>query len=199
MAKRPAMTFVPGDAVQTPLGKGVVRDVRNNGRLLVELKGRAVEVASASVTRLDPDRDPTAAARRHRAGGRRTTADSSTVAVTGTSTSAPPFHDARASATSHAAKSGGGTRATRGTTAKPGARIASAEVDLHGLTVEEALTRVDDALNAALLADVPELRLVHGRSGGRIRAALHRRLKEISSVRAFRLDPRNPGVTIVSL
>ena len=74
-----------------------------------------------------------------------------------------------------------------------------ADVDLHGLTVEEALTRAEDALNDALMADCAELRLIHGRSGGRIRAALHRRLREIPSVRGFGLDPRNPGVTIVKL
>jgi dsDNA-specific endonuclease/ATPase MutS2 len=50
------------------------------------------------------------------------------------------------------------------------ARSVSAEVDLHGLTVEEALDRVQHALNEAL-----------------------------PSVRGFRLDPRNEGVTIVSL
>ena len=73
------------------------------------------------------------------------------------------------------------------------------EVDLHGLTVDEALERAERALNDALLADFNELRLIHGKSGGRIRAALHRRLGEIPTVRAFRLDPRNPGTTIVSL
>ena len=78
-------------------------------------------------------------------------------------------------------------------------RAVSAEIDLHGLTVEEALDRVDQALSDALLADLSELRLIHGRSGGRIRAALHRRLRESSSVRKFRLDPRNEGVTIVTL
>lgn len=45
-----------GDAVQTSLGKGVVQDVRNNGRLLVDLRGRAVEVAAASVTRREGER-----------------------------------------------------------------------------------------------------------------------------------------------
>lgn len=79
------------------------------------------------------------------------------------------------------------------------APTARAEVDLHGLTVEAALDRVDQALNDALLADVSELRLIHGRSGGRIRAALHRRLGEIPSVRNFRVDPQNEGVTIVTL
>jgi len=72
-------------------------------------------------------------------------------------------------------------------------------VDLHGLTVEEALVRAEHALNDAMLADCAELRLIHGRSGGRIRAALHRRLSEIPSVRGFGLDPRNAGVTVVRL
>jgi DNA mismatch repair protein MutS2 len=76
---------------------------------------------------------------------------------------------------------------------------AAREIDLHGLTVEEALGRIDDALNEALLAGLPELRVIHGKSGGRIRGALHQRLKAIPSVRGFRLDPRNAGVTIVSL
>ena len=73
------------------------------------------------------------------------------------------------------------------------------EVDLHGLTVDEALARADRAINDALLADVSELRVIHGRSGGRIRAALHRRLRDMPSVRSFRIDSRNPGVTVVTL
>ncbi len=72
-------------------------------------------------------------------------------------------------------------------------------MDLHGLRVEEALERIDDALDAALLSGLAELRFVHGRSGGRIRGALHQRLRDIPTVQGFRLDPRNPGVTIVTL
>ena len=78
-------------------------------------------------------------------------------------------------------------------------RTLSAEIDLHGLTVDEALERAQQALNEALLGDLAELRFIHGRSGGRIRAALHRHLRETPSVRNVRLDPRNEGVTIVSL
>ncbi|MCC6989451.1 MAG: Smr/MutS family protein, partial [Acidobacteria bacterium] len=74
-----------------------------------------------------------------------------------------------------------------------------AEVDLHGLRVDEALHRIDDALDAALRAGHAELRFIHGRSGGRLRGALHERLRRISAVRGVRLDPRNAGVTIVSL
>jgi DNA mismatch repair protein MutS2 len=72
-------------------------------------------------------------------------------------------------------------------------------VDLHGLTVEEALARIEAALNDALLADMAQVRFVHGRSGGRIRSALHHRLRQIASVRHFFVDPRNEGVTIVEL
>jgi dsDNA-specific endonuclease/ATPase MutS2 len=81
--------------------------------------------------------------------------------------------------------------------AAPSGRSAPAEIDLHGLTVEEALARVETAVNDALLADRSELRVIHGRGSGRIRAALHRWLRDVMAVSAFRLDPRNAGVTIV--
>ena len=151
-----ASRFTAGDAVQTPFGKGVLREVRNGGRLMVDVEGRTLVLAESEVSELDPSR------KRSRA---RTSSSESGVERTG------PKHGARSELT---------------------------EIDLHGLTVEEALQHVQQVLSQALLADVGELRLIHGRSGGRIRAALHRRLREISSVR-FRLDPRNPGVTIVSL
>ena len=43
-----------GDLVQTPLGKGIVREVRNRGRVLVEIRGRATEVPGSQVTPVDP-------------------------------------------------------------------------------------------------------------------------------------------------
>ena len=149
--------IAPGDAVQTPFGKGVVRDVRNNGRLLVEVQGRALVVSLEDVTVLDAD-------------GRRS-------------------------------RSRGGAAPAPAEPARPlrRQRAAAAEIDLHGMTVAEALAVAERALNEALLADLPELRFIHGRSGGRIRAALHRRLGDIPSVRAFHLDPANDGVTIARL
>jgi DNA mismatch repair protein MutS2 len=154
----PAMRvpFEPGDVVQTPYGKGVVREARNRGRVLVDVGGRALEI-------LEGDVAPVTASRRRSRDGRQR----------GGHDAAPP-------------------------SARPSRRIAS-EIDLHGLTVEEALARTEDALNDAILADMAQIRLVHGRSGGRIRAALHQKLREISTVRHFRLDPRNEGVTIVEL
>ena len=42
-----------GDLVQTPLGRGIVREVRNRGRVLVEVRGRATEVPGSQITRAD--------------------------------------------------------------------------------------------------------------------------------------------------
>ncbi len=68
-------------------------------------------------------------------------------------------------------------------------------LDLHGLTVDEAMRLVDDRLNQALLAGVSRLDIVHGKGHGLIRSALHRHLRKITAVRRFELDARNPGVT----
>jgi dsDNA-specific endonuclease/ATPase MutS2 len=75
----------------------------------------------------------------------------------------------------------------------------AADLDLHGLVVADALERVITAVDAAIRAGHGRLRVIHGRSGGRLRGALHRQLRELPSVRAFRLDPGNEGVTIVEL
>jgi DNA mismatch repair protein MutS2 len=149
---RVAQKFAIGDLVQTPFGKGLVREARNNGRFLVDVGGRAMVIPEADISPLD--------VRKRKAASAAPIASSS---------------DQQSAAKSHA------------------------EIDLHGLTVEEALARAEEALNDALIADCAELRIIHGRSGGRIRTALHRRLREISSVRGFGIDPRNPGVTIVKL
>ena len=146
--------FDPGDHVHVAsFGKGVVREVRNGGRYLVELKGRSVVVIEAQLT---------AAGERKRA--------SRELADVG---------------------SGLAENLARG--------HAPASIDLHGMTAEEAVAAVDAFLDDAILASHTEVRIIHGRSGGRLRAAVHKRLREIPSVRSFRLDETNPGVTVVVL
>ena len=76
---------------------------------------------------------------------------------------------------------------------------ASPSLDLHGRTVDEALDALSAFLNTALLAGNAEVRIIHGRSGGRLKAAVHGRLKVTASIRGFGLDPGNAGVTIVRL
>jgi DNA mismatch repair protein MutS2 len=146
-----------GDLVQTPLGKGVVREVRTNGRVLVVVAGRNILVASAD-TRLVPR--PSEPARRRKPA----------------QSVLSPSHDL----------------------VPPEARDRPRDVDLHGFVVDDALARAVSAINDALLNGASQLRLIHGRSGGRIRAALHRELRGIPSIRSFRLDPTNEGVTIVT-
>ena len=62
----------------------------------------------------------------------------------------------------------------------------------------EATAAVVQFINDAILAGLDEVRVIHGRSGGRIRAAVQQQLRDLG-IRTFRLDPSNPGVTIVTL
>ena len=150
------MAFTPGDEVHVAaLGKGIVREVRNGGRYLVELKGRSIVAAEGQLTAVS--------------GGRRS--------------------DRRLGSSSETSvPDSSGTASHVGTA-----------LDLHGMTVEEAVAALDTFLNDALLAGHAEVRVIHGRSGGRLKAAVHARLKQLTTVRAFRLDPANTGVTIVTL
>jgi len=72
-------------------------------------------------------------------------------------------------------------------------------LDLHGMTVIEAVDALDSFLNDALLDGTADVRVIHGRGAGALKAAVHRRLAELPAVRGFRLDAINPGVTIVCL
>ncbi len=129
------------------LGTGVVREVRNGRRYLVELKGHSVVVAEAQL-------EAAAAPRGSR--GRQQAAP-----VTQTS---PAL---------------------------------SVTLDLHGATAAVAVEWLDSFLNQALLDGASEARIIHGRSGGALKAAVHARLKEYPSLQGYGLDPRNPGVTVV--
>ena len=71
-------------------------------------------------------------------------------------------------------------------------------LDLHGKTVDEAIEAVEVWVNDVLLAGHGEARVIHGRGGGRLKAALHQYLRGLGAVASFRVDPRNPGVTIVT-
>lgn len=79
---------------------------------------------------------------------------------------------------------------------------ASPEVDLRGLRVEEVETPLISALDAALLADLPSLRIIHGKGTGAVRERVTELLEDYSPVQSFRLgEPREggTGVTIAEL
>ena len=76
----------------------------------------------------------------------------------------------------------------------------SSEVNLVGLTVDEALPRVDKALDEALLADRHEVRVIHGFGKGRLRKAVAGFLEGHPHVAAVRLGAEGRGgVTVVEL
>jgi len=92
---------------------------------------------------------------------------------------------------------------------KPGQPLAAAkaahmplELHLRGMTVDEALAKLDKYLDDALLAGLAEVRIVHGKGTGTLRAAVQRFLKEDRRVAQARLAPAHEGglgVTVVRL
>jgi DNA mismatch repair protein MutS2 len=125
-------------------------------------------------------------------GGRyRVQVDNTTVSCREDDLAAPPEEDRRAKKAKSQA-----TPARRGSdeSAAPASRI-----DLHGMTVEEAIVRVVEEIDHALRRGADRVEVVHGKGSGRIRDALHRELAALPVVASFRLDPQNAGVTWVYL
>ena len=76
------------------------------------------------------------------------------------------------------------------------------ELDLHRLTVDEALPRLDQYLYEAYLAGIPWVRVVHGKGTGTLRQVVRDWLPKHHLVKSFR--PAEPeegggGVTVVEL
>jgi len=69
-------------------------------------------------------------------------------------------------------------------------------IDLHGMTVPEALAALPVFLDLAIRADLPRVEIIHGISGGRLRAAVRRYLAGAPAVTSAAPDHGNPGVTI---
>lgn len=76
----------------------------------------------------------------------------------------------------------------------------SPEINLLGKTVDEALASLDKYLDDAYLSHLSSVRVVHGKGTGALRAAVHKHLKRLNYVKAFRLGEfgeGDAGVTIV--
>lgn len=74
------------------------------------------------------------------------------------------------------------------------------EIDLRGLTVEEACHQVDAYLDDAVLAGLNQVRLIHGKGTGTLREALKDYLQRHPLVKSYRLGGAGEGgsgVTIV--
>ena len=76
------------------------------------------------------------------------------------------------------------------------------ELDLHRLTVDEAIPRLEQFLYEAYCAGVPAVRVVHGKGTGVLRANVRAWLPRQTLVRSFRAGmpwEGGDGVTIVDL
>jgi len=67
------------------------------------------------------------------------------------------------------------------------------EIDLHRLTVDEALTKLDDFLYAAFQAGLYHVLVVHGKGSGVLRQEVDRYLSKHPLVKAHRLADRHRG------
>ena len=77
----------------------------------------------------------------------------------------------------------------------------STEVNLIGMTVDEALPVMEKYLDDAYLAHLPSVRVVHGRGTGALKNAVHKRLRQLKYVKDFRLGQfgeGDSGVTVVT-
>ena len=76
------------------------------------------------------------------------------------------------------------------------------ELDIRGQTAMEALLDVDNFIDAAVMAGVHQLSIIHGKGTGVLRAAVQQHLKKHPSVKSYRLGvfgEGESGVTIVEL
>jgi len=81
-------------------------------------------------------------------------------------------------------------------------RSVSTELDLRGMTTEEALMDLDTFIDNCMLSGINVITVIHGKGTGALRTAVHKHLRSHKSVRSFRLGTFGEGengVTIVEL
>ena len=79
---------------------------------------------------------------------------------------------------------------------------AKAEVDLRGMTTDEAEAVLAQFLDRAILANLNQITVIHGKGTGAVRKAVHAYLKRCKGVASFRLGrygEGETGVTVVEL
>ena len=76
----------------------------------------------------------------------------------------------------------------------------SPEINVLGMTVDEAVAQLDKYLDDAYIAHLPQVRIVHGKGTGALRAGIHKHLKRLKYIKEFHLGgfgEGDAGVTIV--
>jgi DNA mismatch repair protein MutS2 len=76
------------------------------------------------------------------------------------------------------------------------------ELDLHAMTVDEAIPLVQEYIDEAFRSGLKEVRIVHGKGTGILRQAVMRELKKHPLVKSYRIGDRfegSTGATLVQL
>ncbi|MBL8046698.1 MAG: endonuclease MutS2 [Anaerolineales bacterium] len=87
-------------------------------------------------------------------------------------------------------------------TSKSQAESPGLELDIRGKTVEDALPEIEQYLDQAYLAELPWVRLIHGKGTGKLRQAIREALRQNTVVKSFASGAENEGgegVTVVKL
>lgn len=90
---------------------------------------------------------------------------------------------------------------TRGVSSKA-SREVKTEIDLRGMTTDEALADLDQFLDRCMLTGVTTVTIIHGKGTGALRAAVQQRLKKHKHIKNFRLGvygEGESGVTVAEL
>lgn len=67
------------------------------------------------------------------------------------------------------------------------------ELDLRGMTVDEALTRLEKYLDEAVLSRYPQVRIIHGMGTGALKKAVWEYLKGVRIVKSYRYGDSSEG------
>ena len=90
----------------------------------------------------------------------------------------------------------------RSTTVAPKMRMAAQSINLIGETVADAEPQVAAFLDAAMLAGLTSVEIIHGKGTGALRKGIHEQLRKIPYVKSFSFAPAvagGSGVTVVTL
>ena len=87
------------------------------------------------------------------------------------------------------------------TISRPRKRQANAELDLHGVRVEEGLERIEEFLSDATVDGLSSVRILHGVGTGALRSAVRELVAHHPLVKSYKKDENtlSDGVTIVEL
>lgn len=76
------------------------------------------------------------------------------------------------------------------------------EIDLRGMTIDEAEYVTEKFIDDAILAGIPSVTIIHGKGTGALRAGIHQLLKRNKAIKSFRLGnfgEGEAGVTVAEL